>query len=262
MRIDFFCNKHLLGAVPSPVPAVKAIPDYFRKIKPQNGPHPEDITVKKCVPFLDALSAGFIIPLWCDVYVFARNGQLTVDFPSGFMQSTTLGKHSISQIPDHPFSKNPYGDMPLKWENPWIVKTEPGVSCLFTAPLNHLEKRFKILDGVVDTDTYYNNVNFPFLWTYGDGEFVIPKGTPLVQVIPFRREPIDCYVSSIDQDAKDKTRSILGTSFKDKYRNSFWDKNKNSENSFHKESIQEAPSALEVLKTSKEIHVLGTIKGK
>ena len=65
-----------------------------------------------------------------------------------------------------------------------------------------MEKRFKVLDGVVDTDTYYNNINFPFIWTGGSGEFVIPKGTPLVQVIPFRRESSEFSVGAIDKGRK------------------------------------------------------------
>ena len=230
MKVNFYCDEHLLGVIPNPVPSVKMAPEYFKKIKPQLSVDPEDLSVKRCVPFLDAISCGYILPLWCDVFVLARNGELEIKFPKNFAQKETLGYHNLNQISDHPLSKKPYGNLPLKWINPWIVETEPGFSCLFTSPLNHLETRFKILDGVVDTDTYYNHINFPFLWTGGDGEFIIPKGTPLVQVIPFRREYQEINVSPVDQNKRTKIESILGTKLRNTYREEFWSgakKNKN-----------------------------------
>ena len=50
-----------------------------------------------------------------------------------------------------------------KFINKWLIKTPPGYSCLFVKPLNHFETRFEIISGVVDTDTYINTINFPFL---------------------------------------------------------------------------------------------------
>jgi hypothetical protein len=222
MTVRFSCDPHLLGAIPNPVHALKAAPEYFRQVKPQSEGNPNSGTVKRCVPFLDALSAGFVIPMWCDVYVFARNGELSIDFPPNFPQDGTLGTHGSVQIPKHPLANKPYGNMPMKWINPWVIETEPGVSCIFTPPLNHMETRFKLLDGVVDTDTYYNNINFPFLWTGGDGEFFIAKGTPLVQVIPFRRESHDLEISETDQDRKRTIQSTLGTKMKNGYRDELW----------------------------------------
>lgn len=229
MNIKFFCDEHLLGAIPSPVPAVKAIPDYFRQIKPQTDNHPKNTTVKSCVPFLEALSAGFVIRMWCDVYVVANNGDITLDFPPDFHQIETLGSHSPAQIPKHPMANRPYGNMPMKWVNPWVIETEPGVSCIFTSPLNHMETRFKLLDGVVDTDNYYNNINLPFLWTGGDGEFLIKRGTPLVQVIPFRREEMGIEVLPLDESKITATRALLGTRFRDKYREGMWHGRRNKD---------------------------------
>jgi hypothetical protein len=222
MKVVFSCDSKILRSIPHPIGAIKAAPDYFRRIKPQSNPHPGSGTVKRCVPFLEAMSAGFIVPMWCDVYVVARDGEISVDFPPSFPQAETLGTHAPAQIPDHPLAEKPYGNIPLKWINPWVVQTEPGVSCLFTSPLNHLETRFKVLDGVVDTDTYYNNINFPFLWTGGDGEFFIAKGTPLVQVVPFRREDHHLEVREVDDSKRLAVLSALGTKMKNGYRDELW----------------------------------------
>lgn len=209
------------GVFPPPEPAYKKIPDYFKAIKPQVDENPESSTVKRCIPFLDALSEGFIIPLWADVRVVAKDGELTVNFPQAFpLQS--LSSHSYEQIPNHPMASKLYGKAVLKFMSPWVIETEAGYSCLFTSPLNHMETRFKILDGIVDTDSYYNSVNFPFLWTGGDGEFFIKKGTPLVQVIPIKREETSIEVCEINEAKLMNTQAKLGTVMKDRYKTMFW----------------------------------------
>lgn len=230
MKVNFSCEKQLVGVIPEPVNSLRAAPEYFRKIKPQSDSHPGSGTVKRCVPFLDALSSGFIIPFWSDVYVLARNGELSIDFPPNFPAQESLGSHPIIQIPNHPLAHKPYGDMALKFINPWVIETDPGVSCIFTSPFNHMETRFKILDGIVDTDTYYNSINFPFIWTGGDGEFIIQRGTPLVQVIPFRRETFELEFSVTDSEKMQKVVGTLGTKLKNGYREEFWHNRKNKNN--------------------------------
>ena len=176
------------------------------------------------MPFLDALTHGYIIPLWSDVYVRASNGDLTIEFPENLPMDSSLSPHGYVQVKNHPLSNDPYGNIPVKWHNPWGVKTPKGWSCLFTSPLNHLETRFKILDGVVDTDTYYNQVNFPFIWTGGDGEFYLPRGMPLVQVIPFKRTETKCSVVVQDDTKMASTSAKLGSVLRNGYRRFFWHK--------------------------------------
>jgi hypothetical protein len=55
-------------------------------------------------------------------------------------------------------------------------------------PLNRHGGPIEPLAGVVDTDTYASEIHFPFLATAGDGLYTVERGTPLVQVIPFRRD--------------------------------------------------------------------------
>ena len=87
-----------------------------------------------------------------------------------------------------------------------------------------MEDRFKILDGIVDTDTYYNQVNFPFIWTGGDGEYTLPKGTPIVQVIPFKRTTWKHKIEEMDEKKQSVVLSKLGTVLRHGYRNMFWNK--------------------------------------
>ena len=227
--IRFECEKELEGAIPLPTKAIKQAPSFFKKIKPQSTPHAGMGTVKRCIPFLDALSSGFIIPLWADMAVTARDGEITIDFPQGYCGPKTIEMHNYEQAEGHPLSELPYGKFPFKFINPWLIKTPANVSCIFTSPLNHLETRFKLLDGVVDTDTYRNNVNLPFLWTAGDGDFFIERGTPLVQIIPFERADFEMEVGVIDEADRHKVRARLGTYIKEGYRKEYWHKRKEQE---------------------------------
>ncbi len=79
----------------------------------------------------------------------------------------------------------------LKILNPWFIKTPPGYSCLFVPPLNNCDDRFDIIPGIVDTDDWDLEINFPFVLNgdkYETLETVIKRGTPYVQVIPFKRD--------------------------------------------------------------------------
>jgi hypothetical protein len=227
MKIAFSCRDELVGVIPKPAASNKFFPEYFRKLNSQIGNDVQDLTVKRCVPFLEAMSAGFIIPLWCDVHVVASNGEITLSFPRNWRRDYQVGKHTKLQIGDHPDTKKKYGNLPLKWVNPWVIETEPGVSCLFTSPMNHGGLNVKLVDGVVDTDNYYNTINFPFFWTGGDGEFILSAGTPLIQVIPFRRDAFDLEFREFDYHRMERTRGILSTRLRNSYREDMWHKGKN-----------------------------------
>lgn len=224
VNIEFFASQTHIDAFPHPRQSSKFIPQYFKSLKPQISADPTSGTVKRCVPFLDALTTGYIIPLWSDVNIRASNGELTIKFPENLPMQSSLSPHSYEQIQNHPLSDQPYGNVPLKWHNPWGIRTPKGWSCLFTSPLNHLQSQFKILDGVVDTDTYYNQVNFPFIWTGGDGDFVYPRGMPLVQVIPFKRTETKCSIVKQDEQKHASAGAKLGTALYNGYRRFFWHK--------------------------------------
>ena len=80
-----------------------------------------------------------------------------------------------------------YDEIPWKWTVPWSIETPKGFSLLFTHPLNRMELPFVTMSGIVDTDEYECPVNLPFLIREGFMG-VIPKGTPIAQVIPIKRE--------------------------------------------------------------------------
>ena len=70
MKKIWFRSKFPGVAYSTPKPASRIVPEWFRKFEGVvNGQE----TIKKCVPFLDAMTTGYMITLAADIYV-DKNG--------------------------------------------------------------------------------------------------------------------------------------------------------------------------------------------
>jgi hypothetical protein len=185
-----------------PYPAVKQLPEWFTKSSPHYGSEnfPDDgklyfrnreanNTYKKCVPLLDSLSAGYIIPLWADVKVEQNNG-----FPEIYWKTKidifSLHGQSSKEIP----APTGYQQVVYKYHNCWIPQTPKGYSCLIISPLGYNDLIFKAVPAIVDTDSSTLQLIFP-MWVKEGFEGIVEKGTPMVQIIPFKR---DNWTSTFD----------------------------------------------------------------
>ena len=111
--------------------------------------------------------------------------------------------------------------------NPWSIKTPKGWSVQFKNPANNWSNNIHILEGVVDTDEYFTPINFPFVWTGSEeGEWIIPKGTPLVQVTPFKRIDTDIEVGIRNPRKEGELTNKLLTKYYDRYKTYCWHKRK------------------------------------
>lgn len=138
----------------------------------------------------------------------------------------TISGHAWEQVSDLcDLKKFDFGKTLLKFTNPWSISTPTGWSCYFKNPANDWSNEIHLLEGVVDTDTFGLPVNFPFVWTGGDtGEFLIPKGTPLVQVIPFKRTEVVKQIEVRDEEAYNAMQNRITTKLFDRYKQLFWHK--------------------------------------
>jgi hypothetical protein len=224
-----------------PKPVKLNIPEWFKKLEHT----PTHKTVKGCMPFLDALTTGYVLELPQDVLI-QHNIPNKEGVPSYYAQfalyeenlgghnklninDANYGSHSMhnsKQIAGSPLeSRNKF--LPIhKFFNPWKIVTPKGYSCLFIPPLNNRDDRFEIIAGIVDTDTYHQPVNFPFIINgdkYPEFNDVIKKGTPYVQIIPFKREAWKMKIHS-KNPSKKLTNIIFNSTLLHKYRNLFWHK--------------------------------------
>jgi hypothetical protein len=185
-EVQFLCRPEDKGLIAEPVPAKSALPAWFRHLpgvdKSQVTATNNGVTVKRCMPFLDALSMGWLIPVAVPVRLEISDGGQTVTAGWEFDREM-VSNHGPFQIAGSPYEPHP----PMKFHNYWTIHTPMGWSCLLVPPINRPNGVIEVLSGVVDTDRYRAPVNFPFVAIAPDGVYTLKKGTPLVQVIPFRR---------------------------------------------------------------------------
>jgi hypothetical protein len=181
-RIEFHAPANLFDRIPHPYPATRAVPEWLKNMPMDRG---EGGTIKRCPPFVEAITAGYIIPVPFDVALsVSAEGVLSAkgadpDFPS-------VSAHHDIQYQGSPFQHSAV----LKFRNPWVILTPSDYVCLITAPINRLfELPLLPLTGIVETSQYYREVNVPSVCMMRPGQTATARrGSPLVQVIPIRRE--------------------------------------------------------------------------
>ena len=170
---------------------IDVIPDWYKKMPSKfiyKGV--DDLSLKKCVPFLDAISSGYSLVTTEDVF-FKKNENGTFEFsghnlPTALDGNFGITSHPIDQLSGMPIGKE-YLEYAFKWMSPWLIKTPKKYSVLFFHPLNMNHLPFQSLSGFVDTDKFPLTVQFPFLMK-NNFEGKIPAGTPIIQIIPIKRE--------------------------------------------------------------------------
>jgi len=214
------------GGIPeeySPKPATASVPDWYKDLpsymggeKKPTGEGSTTGTIKRCMPVFDAIVGGYVLYTNVDVWVSQKDGMPWYEWPS----FEPISWHPVEQAPNHP-NRNGHQATYPKWINPWAIQTPPGYSTLFVQPM-HRESVFTILPGVVDTDQYNAPVNFPFVLNNIKFEGLIPAGTPMAQVIPFKRESCEMSIGTQeDFDKQNKTTIRLRTRFFDSYKSQF-----------------------------------------
>jgi len=196
-------NDHVWNVREKPYPAAKNLPKWWKELPAYSNsdkkfmlsPRP-NVTVKRCVPTLDALTSGYYVPLWSDIIVEQQDNLPLIRWNSGVqvVQSWNdihVDSFKIMDGYSRVFFKNLHG---------WTIKTPPGWSSMFVHPIAYPDLPFYSISGIVDTDVFDGEINVPFV-VKDNFEGIIEKGTPMFQVIPFKREKWD---SEFDVKKQDK----------------------------------------------------------
>jgi hypothetical protein len=219
---------------PHPTPAKLHTPKWYSNAPKFNGEYgstnnivehlksdtPMHMTFKLCIPFLDPLISGYMITLpttivvtnYVDDYgkpykkVFWNTEEPPIDYQPTFVI------HGMP-VPEG-FDKQPY-----RWSTKWKIETPSGYSALFTHPFNRFDLPFYTLTGIVDTDKHPNPLLFPF-FIKEDFEGEIPAGTPIAQVLPFKRETWSSGVT--DKFVPNWSMDTVKQTFIKVYKNKFW----------------------------------------
>jgi len=226
-----------------PIPVKLNIPGWYKKLE-----HTIlNKTVKGCMPFLDSLTAGYLLKMPQDFNlrhnVDNKNekGEIVKDsFQTyGLCEESLLLNakkinlnsgidiHSLKQLEGSPFIEKNKNLPFYKIINPWKIKTPKGYSCLFVPPLNNSDDRFSVIPAIVDTDTFTNEINFPIIINgdkYPVLETTIEKGTPYVQIIPFKRDSWKMSLKPRKQEEVQNSRLLYGLKLINIYKDKYWNK--------------------------------------
>jgi hypothetical protein len=154
------------------------------------------------MPMLDAMTAGYIFVVPTDIHINATHPELLdfwLDDDMRRYSGDILSRHSHSQYSNYPIDLEKYHASVLRVNPLWAIETPEGYSTLFIDPIHRQPSPIHALSGVIDTDSYASEGYLSFLV---DKKFngVIKQGTPLIQLIPFKREDWDSKWSNVILD--------------------------------------------------------------
>lgn len=215
-----------LGGIP-PKPASNYLPEWYKNIGPftnsdkklrfpMGSPGP-NLTIKRCVPFLDAMTAGYTFVLDDDILVEQTLAGPTLRWKS---DAELISWHSLEQFSGLPIGKG-YHTMVAKWANDFAINTPKEFSLLCTHPINRLDLPFFTLTGLVDTDKYDHPIQFPFLLKEGF-EGIIESGTPVAQLLPVKRESWKTKEIPYDADNSYKALREFSRTLISSYKKNYW----------------------------------------
>lgn len=228
---NIFKHSALNPNFPQIGPAKKFVPDWYRngkRVQPSDEVNTDKLVrsfpvkfgFKMCVPFSESLVSGYIVPLPFPIAVEQTEGGPRITWNPQEIQ--LIGTREFS---DNPTLPTPAGMAPIHfiWQTQHMFKIPEGYSALFTHPLNRYDLPFLTLSSIVDGEFVMQNGNVPvyFNTTF---EGIIPEGTPIAQIILFKRENwISKYDESILREGDNNSFNShrLGLNW---YRNKHWKK--------------------------------------
>lgn len=214
------------GVLDKPRPAAEYIPQWYKDAKAYLNPSGKQkltddgspyVSVKKCLPVFDMMTAGYIMETPYDIYITQ-----TPDGPYfrwGHMEAIHF--QSMEQTQNHPYFRDiTYA---ARIVHPWSIKTPKGWSIMVMEPQHHEPGPIVCSSGIIDTDKYPMPFNLFLKLRDPNFEGVIEAGTPLVQIIPFKREDWESQLGT-EKDKNDIAvyNRKFTTRFFDRYKKMSW----------------------------------------
>ena len=191
-----------------PTPAKLSVPEWFKEMPPyldgdsQRKLNPSNLTGKHCVPIMDGFTAGYqaLTPYELQVDYISKlmpdemknDPQITLPVNEPEVQFGYPGFPVIEKRPlnlaEHFPAPNGYHRGVLVWRTWFQIITPPGYSVFITHPLNRFDLPFITASAIVDADKE-GGLGGPIpVYFKKDFSGFLPLNTPVMQIIPFKRE--------------------------------------------------------------------------
>lgn len=165
----------------------KNLPDWFKDLGKHHG------SIRSCAGTMDFLTSGVTMRFWTNAYfspTMSESSKWTVEMDS-------VGHHPFSYAMEF-FKYDQVGKCPIsqgrmiekaafpKMVNPWNVITAPGWSTMVLPVQYEDNPNYETIPAIVNTD-YYHTLNW-VLKIKTDQPFQIDVGTPIMHLVPFKRD--------------------------------------------------------------------------
>jgi len=169
---------------------------------------------------MDAMTHGYVFTLADDVLVERkRSGEFSIGWRTRTM---LISNHEPVQHPNFPIPDG-YMQKVLIWSNGYSILLPTGYSLMCSHPFNRFDLPFTTLTGIIDADSFQGQVHFPFILR-DNFEGIIPRGTPVAQLVPIKRDDWESSVIKSDPDEEyrrvRRSRGLIERS----YKTLFWKK--------------------------------------
>jgi hypothetical protein len=177
------------------------------------------MTIKKCIPVLDYMTTGLNLYLPFSIHVEGAYPERVVESTTGSHSEGKLSKHHLEQVQKFPLPDT-FDPQPFKVDFPYTIETPRGYSSIYVQPVNELYENFLFPRGLVNTDNYHNQVNFPF-FIRKDFSGTVEAGTHFMSVFFMKREKLELEYKSYEDGASRlaQTRSMVVNWSRHFYRN-------------------------------------------
>jgi len=219
----------MIDIFPEPIPMSKNIPQWY-KDQPsyilQENQLVDGITIKHCQAIFDIITSGYLLlcPVDIEIDTTENNKIFKISKDYEHLKTPLTGSHASQQISHYPFNHKFFVDYIFRVNMTWVVETEKGYSCLFMEPQHQDYIPMHAVSAIIDTDTFMSDGLFSFFVDKGF-KGTIKKGTPLVQVFPFKRDNwIASFNKSFDLKILNKQRKKVRSLFTGGYKKFYWHK--------------------------------------
>ena len=179
-------------------------------------------TIRACPAMDDWLKSGWYLVANRDLHVkFGRTPETNDDHSrshvvdNGDYASPSHPSEQMTGAFQYLDTEGPIRDA-FKMRNPWNVVTPPGYSCFYLDPFLFQNRYFATWQGIIDTDKFNKNMDnaqiifFPKV----NHSFTIKEGTPLCQVIPYKREEWNASYIQYDHKSFTENRSSITSHYR------------------------------------------------
>lgn len=213
--------------ITQPKPAKEYMPSWYKNLTPFHGgqtpnieDHRADVTEKLCMPLLDTFTSGYIQEAWCDINIRLDDEGRHKFIGANKHREIVIVRPGANKI--IPKDSN-YSDSHVNWLSHWEPKLPSGWSTYYSHPFNQYDLPFRTIDGIIDSDKWWIGGSVPFLLK-NNFEGVIPQGTPLYQMLFFKRENWQSKTPEFNEISKMKLYNKIFNSFYGGYRKHIWSK--------------------------------------